>query len=81
MVSRKDLVELYRERIESGDLKPGERLPTTEQMVALHGVSESTVYEAMRELRNLGLIVSGQGDSRKVAGGDEEPTGDITPNG
>jgi GntR family transcriptional regulator len=51
-----------RQRILSGDLKPGEQLPSRRQLMAQHGVlSDRPVVEAMRLLAAEGLVRSVQG--------------------
>ncbi len=78
MVTRKELVDLIRARIEAGEFKPGERLPTTDQLTRDYQVSESTVYNAMEILRAMGIVRGQQGEARYVAAPGEEPSGDIT---
>ncbi len=48
-------------QIESGELQPGDRLPTEAQLSQAHGVSRSVVREAMHQLRSRGLVRSRQG--------------------
>lgn len=50
------LADLLRERITSGDLREGERLPSETELAAQAGVSRSTVREAFRTLQEAGLI-------------------------
>ncbi len=50
------LADLLRERIMSGDLREGERLPSETDLAAQAGVSRSTVREAFRTLQEAGLI-------------------------
>lgn len=51
-----------RQRILSGDLKPGEQLPSRRQLMAQHGVlSDRPVVEAMRLLAAEGLVRFVQG--------------------
>ncbi|MGE5826927.1 MAG: FadR/GntR family transcriptional regulator [Micromonosporaceae bacterium] len=52
-------------QITSGQLRPGDRLPTEPQLCASSGVSRSTVREALRLLASQNLIVT----TRGVAGG------------
>jgi GntR family transcriptional repressor for pyruvate dehydrogenase complex len=42
--------------IQSGQIKPGEKLPTEQQLTASLGVSRTCVREAMKALESLGLI-------------------------
>jgi len=49
------------ERIDSGALKPGDRLPTEVQFAAAYGVSRTVVREAIHQLKSQGLVRSRQG--------------------
>ena len=55
------LALLLAAQIDSGELQPGDRLPTEAQLSQLHGVSRSVVREAMHQLRSRGLLRSRQG--------------------
>lgn len=64
---RYQLAQHLTELIVSGSLKPGERLPSEQELMNTHGVSRSTVRDAVRELigkelvrieRGLGTFVS-----------------------
>ncbi len=59
------LADDLRARITSGQLQPGDRLPTEPQLCQSSGVSRSTVREALRLLASQNLIVT----TRGVAGG------------
>lgn len=50
------LAALLRERITSGDLREGDRLPSETALADQAGVSRSTVREALRTLEEAGLI-------------------------
>lgn len=50
------LAEHYRQRIKSGELAPGARLPTQGEMAAEHGVAPSTIHRFMRVLKLEGAI-------------------------
>jgi DNA-binding FadR family transcriptional regulator len=50
------LAAVLRERITSGDLRVGERLPSESSLAEQAGVSRSTVREALRTLQEAGLI-------------------------
>jgi len=47
--------------IESGQLKPGDKLPTEQQLIEMFGVGRSTIREATSTLSSLGYIQSIQG--------------------
>ena len=49
------------EQIDGGPLKPGDRLPTEQQLAAAYGVSRTVVREAVHQLKSQGLVRSRQG--------------------
>jgi GntR family transcriptional repressor for pyruvate dehydrogenase complex len=49
------------QQIESGRLRPGERLPSEAQMAAAHGVSRSVVREAVHQVKSRGMVRARQG--------------------
>ena len=49
------------EQIDGGALKPGDRLPTEQQLAGTYGVSRTVVREAVHQLRSQGLVRSRQG--------------------
>ncbi|WP_088280969.1 FadR/GntR family transcriptional regulator [Ideonella sp. A 288] len=53
--------------IDTGQLKPGDRLPTEAQLSATHGVSRSVVREAVHRIKSRGLLLSRQGSGVFVA--------------
>lgn len=55
------------QQIESGALRPGDRLPTELQLSAAHGVSRTVVREAVHQLKSRALVVSRQGSGVFVA--------------
>ncbi|GAA1773734.1 FadR/GntR family transcriptional regulator [Luedemannella helvata] len=59
------LADTIRGQITSGELRPGDRLPTEPQLCASSGVSRSTVREALRLLASQHLITT----TRGVTGG------------
>jgi DNA-binding transcriptional regulator YhcF (GntR family) len=60
------VVDALRQEIERGDLEPGVKLPTHQQLVAQYGVSLGTVKRALGELQGAGLVVSRQGQGAFV---------------
>lgn len=56
-----DLVRMLSEDIRSGRIKPGEKLPTEQEIVKMSGVSRTVVREAVAALRAEGLVVTRQG--------------------
>lgn len=55
------LVGEIRAKINSGELKPGARLPTEQRMTEEHGVSRTVVREAVTRLAADGLVTARQG--------------------
>ena len=54
-------------QIESGALRPGDQLPTEQQLSMAHGVSRTVVREAVHQLKSRGLVRSRQGSGVYVA--------------
>ena len=61
------LADMLSTQIASGDLAPGDRLPTEAQLSATHGVSRSVVREAVHRIKSRGGLVSRQGSGVYVA--------------
>lgn len=61
------LAALLSAQLENGALRPGDRLPTEQQLAASHGVSRTVVREAVHQLRSRGLLLSRQGSGVFVA--------------
>jgi GntR family transcriptional regulator len=56
-----------RTRIESGELRPGDQLPTELELRDRYGAARNTVRDAVRILAALGLVVTKQGQGTFVA--------------
>ncbi|MDF3300349.1 FadR/GntR family transcriptional regulator [Streptomyces tropicalis] len=54
--SPQEIADHLRERIRSGVLKPGDRLPTQAELAGAFGVERGAVREALRSLREDGLL-------------------------
>jgi len=50
-----------REQIESGELAPGDRIPSVHELVQMTGLSPGTVTKAVRVLHDAGLVVRAPG--------------------
>jgi GntR family transcriptional regulator len=50
------LATLFRRRIDQGAWKPGERIPTVDELAAAHGVARATLRQALDQLEAEGLI-------------------------
>lgn len=55
------LVEAITDQIRSGELAPGDKLPSYSQLAAKYNTSISTTQAALRILRDRGLIEGHQG--------------------
>jgi len=77
---RSGLVDTLVAQIESGDLAPGQRLPTEQEIVNATGVSRTVVREALASLRAKGLITTRQGLGAFVAKDPPPKTFSIVPN-
>ncbi|GAA4250909.1 MULTISPECIES: winged helix-turn-helix domain-containing protein [Dactylosporangium] len=56
-----------RAQIEAGTLKPGDKLPSTQQLRDIYGVSGTVIQFAMVELKAQGLVVGQPGRGVFVA--------------
>ncbi|MFF7391496.1 winged helix-turn-helix domain-containing protein [Streptomyces scabiei] len=80
-LSSQEIAATLRDRIRSGDLRPGERLPTQAELAEEFGVERGTVRQALRALQDDGLLSNvSKGSPPRVAevghaGGNEpQPT-------
>jgi GntR family transcriptional regulator len=63
----RQLADLLRAQIESGELEPGRPLPSVRQLVQRYEVADGTVKKAIGVLRDAGLVVSVQGKGTYVS--------------
>jgi GntR family transcriptional repressor for pyruvate dehydrogenase complex len=61
------LASLLGAQIDSGQLQPGDRLPSEARLAETHGVSRTVVREAVHQLKSRGLLRSRQGSGVYVA--------------
>lgn len=79
----REIVADLRQRIESGELAPGQRVPSTRELTREWGVAIATATKALTELRHAGLVRAVPGVGTVVA--DPQPPstrsarGDLTP--
>ena len=59
----------------TGELAPGDRLPTGGQLTKMYGVARMTIHKALQVLRDEGLIVSRQGSGVYVRERTTRPVG------
>jgi GntR family transcriptional regulator len=67
------LADLLRARIESGELAPGDKLPSIVSLSQEHDLAPVTVRKAITQLQREGLIESRVGWGTFVAGDDHAP--------
>ncbi|MBB4236201.1 FadR/GntR family transcriptional regulator [Rhizobium esperanzae] len=77
---RSGLADTLMAQIESGDLKPGQRLPTEQAIMRATGVSRTIVREALATLRAKGLITTRQGLGAFVSNDPTARSFSIIPN-
>jgi DNA-binding GntR family transcriptional regulator len=69
-VGRQDVIDVFRGRIDRGELRPGDLLPSRADMAEEFGISESTAKQVVKVLREAGLVtISPNGQERRVAEG------------
>ena len=49
------IVHALAEKIRSGELKPGDRMPSATELVKTHNISHSTARRALAKLKEMGL--------------------------
>ncbi|MGD0312128.1 MAG: GntR family transcriptional regulator [Acidimicrobiales bacterium] len=57
-----------RREIADGEIKPGERLPPARDLAAVTGVNQNTMFRALRELRDEGILEFRRGRGISVVG-------------
>ncbi|WP_405021711.1 GntR family transcriptional regulator (plasmid) [Kitasatospora sp. NBC_00070] len=60
-VPYQQLVQVVLAQIRRGELRPGDKLPSTSQLAAEHGLASGTVQRALAELRARGAVYSQAG--------------------
>ncbi|MFJ8362253.1 winged helix-turn-helix domain-containing protein [Streptomyces sp. NPDC093984] len=74
-LSAQEIADALRTRIRTGELKPGERLPTQAELAEEFGVERGTVRQALRVLQDDGLLTNvSKGSPPTIAG--SQPVGD-----
>ncbi len=72
-----EVADQIRAGIDSGDLKPRDRLPSERRLAARFGVSRDTVRRALAELADDSLITAHRGSGSYVRGEQVPPVGDV----
>lgn len=70
----RQIADLLRARIQSGQIKPGELLPFEGRIAQEHGVGRVTARAALRVLRDEGLVVTERGYGTRVVEPHERQT-------
>jgi GntR family transcriptional regulator len=55
------IAEALREQIDSGNLAPGSKVPSENELMAIYGVEQPTARRALEVLKNEGLIIARRG--------------------
>jgi len=63
--------------IQSGDLQPGDTLPSERELMARYGVGRPTIREAMQNLQRTGLIEIRHGERPRIAAPSMEAMADL----
>lgn len=69
----RDIAAQLSDQIESGQLRPGDALPSEAALMAEHGVARRTARRALAVLEESGTVVARRGVGRFVVGGPEQP--------
>jgi GntR family transcriptional regulator of arabinose operon len=62
----RQILEMFKMRISSGECRPGEKLPTEADLMRRFDVSRTTVSRAMRDLELIGLVIRRRGSGTYV---------------
>jgi GntR family transcriptional regulator len=54
----RQIARIYRDRIASGELRPGDRLPSIRSISQEYGVATTTAQKVLEALRDEGLVVT-----------------------
>jgi hypothetical protein len=79
-LSSQEIAEVLRDRIQAGELKAGDRLPTQAELAEEFGVERGAVRQALRTLQELGLLTNVSKGSppriaeRRPGSGEPRPT-------
>lgn len=67
MAVHKKIVDHYARLIRSGELQPGEKLPTMRELAEQFGCGQTAVHVALVEMQAMGLTVGVPGSGTYVA--------------
>jgi DNA-binding transcriptional regulator YhcF (GntR family) len=79
MADSAEILASIRRRIASGELKPGDRVPSTRQITRKWGVAMATATRVLTALQQEGLVVARPGIGTVVASGPPPATITVTP--
>lgn len=63
----KQIINILNEKIEKGELKPGDKLPSEAELMEQFQVSRITIRSAMSELEESGLVIRSRGKGTFIA--------------
>ena len=69
------IVYVLAEKIKSGELRPGDRVPSVTELVGTYSVSHSTARRALAKLKDMGLTDTVPGYATFVRFPDQDGTG------
>jgi GntR family transcriptional regulator, transcriptional repressor for pyruvate dehydrogenase complex len=69
-----EIIESFKEKLISGELKPGDKLPSEAQLMEQFGVGRTALREAIKMLSALGVIDVRQGDGSYIMKGSSATT-------
>ncbi|MEV0971378.1 winged helix-turn-helix domain-containing protein [Microtetraspora glauca] len=72
----RQVFEIIRDRIHSGQYKPGERIPSIVDLIEEFGIANATAQKVMRALRQAELIHTEPGMGSFVKAPEEQTAGD-----
>ena len=67
------IVEQIEQSVQRGDLKPGDQLPAERELAEQFGVSRTAVREAVKALREKGLVEAYPGKGTFITSGSSNP--------
>lgn len=73
------IVYAIAQKIRSGELKPGDRLPSVTELVETYGVSHSTARRALAKMKDMGMTDTVPGYATFVRFPDQDAPGQDAP--
>ena len=73
------IVYAIAEKIRSGELRPGDRVPSVTELVGIYGVSHSTARRALAKMKDMGMTDTVPGYATFVRFPDQNAPGEDAP--